>query len=142
MMKTPSPPRTIQIEESNEESSSYGNRSDSTTSSKSHDNTLSMFTPSSVRIVQYELAIKNMEKIYKARIQELEQELQRKVTSKKSTRKRGEAVVSKHFKGYVKHIAKSEIYPRVKFISSDKMLDDLKKQILLVNFSLTNFMNV
>ena len=138
-MKTPSPPRTIQIEESNEESSSYGNRSDSTTSSKSHNNSLSTFTPSSARIVQYELAIKNMEKMYKTRIQELEQELRRKVTSKKSTKNRGELVVSKHFEGYVKHIAKSEIFPRVKFISSAKMLDDLKKPNSIGNFFLNKF---
>ena len=71
-MRTPSLPRTIQIERSNEESSSYGNRSNSTssdstrsystTSSKSHNDTLSTFTPSSRRIVQYELAIKTWRK--------------------------------------------------------------------------------
>ena len=144
-VKTPSPPRTIQIEDSKQESSSYRNQSNSvrsnstSTSSKSHHNTLSTFTPSTGKVKQYDLAMINMEQQYTAKIKQLEEKIKQMETSKKNTKKKGEPIVSEQFQGFVKHIAKYEIYPRVKFISSEKTLRDWKNQNSIGKFFLKKF---
>ena len=140
--KTPSPPQTIQIDGSKPESRNRSNsmRSNSTsTSSRSHHNTVSTFTPSSGKMKQYDQAMENMERQYTARIKQLEEKIMLMESGTKVNKKKVEPVVSEQFQGYVKHIAKNDIYPRVKFITSEKTLDNWKSPGSIGKFFLDKF---
>ena len=141
MQNTTALPSTIQIGDSMQESGNYRNRSNSvksnstSTSSKSHHCTVSTFTQSHEKSsgTQIERTMKTMEEnyrrmeaSYKAQIEQLQEQIKMMETSKKITTRKVAPAVSQQFQGYVKHIAKNHIYPRVKFIMNERTLDNWK----------------
>ena len=141
MMQNTALPSTIQIGDSMQESCNYRNRSNSvksnstSTSSKSHHCTVSTFTQSHEKSsgTQIERTMKTMEEnyrrmeaSYKAQIEQLQEQIKMMETSKKITTRKVAPAVSQQFQGYVKHIAKNHIYPRVKFIMNERTLDNWK----------------